>query len=61
LCSNCCLIVLPRPNTLMTLDVVVSTARTLDRDYFLSAAEAKDWGLIDEVVEQRPAIDDAKK
>jgi ATP-dependent Clp protease protease subunit len=27
--------------------------RTLDRDYFMSAEEAKDWGLIDIVQEQR--------
>ncbi len=27
--------------------------RALDRDNFLSAAEAKDWGLIDHVYEQR--------
>jgi Clp protease len=36
------------------------TARTLDRDHFLSADEAKDWGLIDEVVEQRPALENAQ-
>lgn len=44
----------------MLIVFVPSTARTLDRDYFLSAAEAKDWGLIDEVVEQRPALDNAQ-
>jgi ATP-dependent Clp protease protease subunit len=27
---------------------------TLDRDYFMSASEAKDFGLIDEVVSKRP-------
>ena len=36
---------------------------TLDRDYFLTAAEAKDFGIIDTVVEQRTeeADDDKKK
>ncbi|MEX1179402.1 MAG: ATP-dependent Clp protease proteolytic subunit [Cucumibacter sp.] len=29
--------------------------RTLDRDYFMSAAEAKDFGLIDQVYEKRAA------
>ena len=28
--------------------------RTLDRDYFMSADEAKAYGLIDKVIEQRP-------
>lgn len=27
--------------------------RTLDRDYFFSAPEARDWGLIDEVISKR--------
>ncbi len=27
--------------------------RTLDRDHFMSAQEAKDWGLVDHVYEQR--------
>jgi ATP-dependent Clp protease protease subunit len=27
--------------------------RTLDRDYFMSAAEAKDWGLVDHVYDTR--------
>lgn len=27
--------------------------RTLDRDYFMSAQEAKDWGLVDHVYERR--------
>ena len=30
----------------------------MERDKFLSAAEAKDFGLIDAVVEQRPIFDD---
>ena len=28
--------------------------RDTERDYFLSAAEAKDYGLIDEVINKRP-------
>ena len=28
--------------------------RDTERDYFLSAAEAKDYGLIDEVIDKRP-------
>jgi ATP-dependent Clp protease, protease subunit len=39
--------------------------RTLDRDHFLSAAEAKDFGIIDKVMEQRetsePDADSDKK
>jgi ATP-dependent Clp protease protease subunit len=31
--------------------------RTLDRDYFLNAAEAKDFGLIDKVLTDRTALD----
>ena len=27
--------------------------RTLDRDYFMNAAEAKDWGLVDHIYEKR--------
>jgi ATP-dependent Clp protease protease subunit len=27
--------------------------RTLDRDYFMTAEEAKDWGLIDRICERR--------
>jgi ATP-dependent Clp protease protease subunit len=26
---------------------------TLDRDHFLTSEEAKDWGLIDKVIEKR--------
>jgi ATP-dependent Clp protease, protease subunit len=29
--------------------------RDVDRDYFLSAAEAKEYGIVDQVLEQRPA------
>src|SRR5215213_5025837 len=35
--------------------------RTLDRDYFLTAAEAKDFGLIDKVLTTREAMDGADK
>ena len=37
--------------------------RTLDRDHFMSAQEAKDWGLVDHVYERRdeaPGEDGAK-
>lgn len=33
---------------------MLCAGRTLDRDTFLSAHEALEWGLIDEVVNQRP-------
>ena len=33
--------------------------KALDRDNFMSPDEAKDWGLIDEIVESREAIDAA--
>ncbi|KAG2499043.1 hypothetical protein HYH03_003228 [Edaphochlamys debaryana] len=31
--------------------------KTLDRDSFMSAQEAKDWGLIDEILSERPAAE----
>jgi len=31
-----------------------SVEATLDRDHFMSAEEAKSWGLIDQVIEKRP-------
>lgn len=31
-----------------------------DRDYFMSAAEAKAYGLVDEVIESRPIVKDKK-
>ncbi|KXZ52859.1 hypothetical protein GPECTOR_8g240 [Gonium pectorale] len=31
--------------------------KTLDRDSFMSAQEAKDWGLIDEILVERPATE----
>ena len=33
---------------------------SLDRDYFLTADEARDFGLIDNVVDKRPEADDEK-
>jgi ATP-dependent Clp protease protease subunit len=33
----------------------------LERDNFMSAEEAKSWGLIDEVLESRGKMDDTKK
>lgn len=35
--------------------------RTLDRDHFMSAEEAKDFGIIDEVLTKRPDAGDDKK
>ncbi|MGO9430199.1 ATP-dependent Clp protease proteolytic subunit [Rhodoblastus sp.] len=35
--------------------------RTLDRDHFMSADEAKDFGLIDEVLNKRPDSGEEKK
>jgi ATP-dependent Clp protease protease subunit len=35
--------------------------RTLDRDHFMSAEEAKDFGLIDEVLTKRPDAGEEKK
>ncbi|MGO9430622.1 ATP-dependent Clp protease proteolytic subunit [Rhodoblastus sp.] len=35
--------------------------RTLDRDHFMSADEAKDFGLIDQVLDKRPESSDEKK
>ncbi|MGZ8363783.1 MAG: ATP-dependent Clp protease proteolytic subunit [Caulobacteraceae bacterium] len=34
--------------------------KTLDRDHFMTAAEAKAWGLIDHVYETREAAEDGK-
>lgn len=33
--------------------------KAMDRDNFMSAAEAKEFGLIDEVMERRPELDDS--
>jgi ATP-dependent Clp protease protease subunit len=41
---------------------VEEVERVLDRDHFMTAEEAKDWGLIDHVYESREAAEaDAKK
>ena len=45
-------------HTGQTLDTI---ERKLERDSFMSADEAKDFGLIDEVVESRPALGDETK
>ncbi|MGQ3214081.1 ATP-dependent Clp endopeptidase proteolytic subunit ClpP [Shinella sp.] len=34
--------------------------QTLDRDHFMSADEAKDWGLVDRVITSREAIESAE-
>jgi len=34
--------------------------RTLDRDHFMAASEAKDFGLVDQVLEKRPEAPEAK-
>lgn len=31
--------------------------RTLDRDHFMTAGEAKDWGLVDHVYSSRTALE----
>ena len=33
----------------------------LERDNFMSAEDAKEWGLIDEILESRPKADDTAK
>ena len=33
----------------------------MDRDYFMSAEEAKKFGLIDKVVSDRPKIEESKE
>jgi ATP-dependent Clp protease protease subunit len=32
--------------------------KTLDRDHFMSPEEAVDFGLIDKVLERRPAVEE---
>jgi ATP-dependent Clp protease protease subunit len=39
---------------------VEKVTRDAERDFFMSAAEAKDYGLVDEVMLQRPKIEAAK-
>jgi ATP-dependent Clp protease protease subunit len=43
-------------HTSKTYDVI---ERTLDRDYFMSAEEAKDFGLIDRVLTSRAEVEAA--
>lgn len=33
---------------------------TLDRDHFMTAEEARDWGIIDQVIDERPVPEDAE-
>ena len=40
---------------------VEEVERKLDRDYFMTAQEAKDWGLVDHVYERRESAEDASK
>jgi ATP-dependent Clp protease protease subunit len=40
---------------------VEEVERVLDRDHFMTADEAKDWGLIDHVYETREAAEEAAK
>jgi ATP-dependent Clp protease protease subunit len=40
---------------------VAAIEAKLERDSYMSAEEARDWGLIDEVVSQRPAPAEAAK
>ncbi len=47
---------LPRRSLYMLTGLLVLGAEELlDRDHFKSADEAKDFGLLDEVIAQRPA------
>ncbi len=39
---------------------LATVKETLERDTFMSPQEAKDWGHIDEIVENRPKDDDSK-
>ena len=39
---------------------VETVSRDTDRDFFMSAAEAVEYGLVDEVVSRKPKKDDAK-
>jgi ATP-dependent Clp protease protease subunit len=39
---------------------VEEVEKKLDRDYFMSAEEARDWGLVDHVYEKREATEDEK-
>ena len=35
--------------------------RTLDRDHFMNAEEAKEWGIVDHIYDTRAAAEDAEK
>ena len=35
---------------------IEEVARTLDRDHFMTAEQARDWGIVDQVVESRPPL-----
>jgi ATP-dependent Clp protease protease subunit len=35
--------------------------RTLDRDYFMSAEEAREFGIVDQVMTDRAALEAAEK
>ena len=37
---------------------IENVEKALDRDNFMTAEEAKDWGLVDEIVSQRTVSDD---
>ena len=43
-----------------TGQAVEDVEKKLDRDYFMSAEEARDWGLVDHVYEKREATEDEK-
>ena len=45
-------------HTGQTYEAVVDA---LERDNFMTAEEAKDWGLIDEIFENRPKAEDEDK
>lgn len=39
---------------LLPLSFFLSSEERLERDYFMSAEEARSFGIIDEVIQQRP-------
>jgi len=44
-----------------TRQSIEKIARDTDRNFFMSAAEAKEYGIIDEVLERRATTKDKKK
>ena len=36
--------------------IMKTVDKTLDRDHFMTASEAKEWGLVDRVVENRNSL-----